>query len=903
MLRDLLLHPVFPVRPDKLSRHWLWYPEQHSALMRKIIDRVRNSLELRVVLQTAVDEIAALLDLDRCTFFWYFQDTRRVQVVCERIVDRNSPDSTEQESPGQKRPSILGYYPLERFGSIGDAIARGEVVVNTGMVQSPAIVQPIAGWFARLRGEETAHSQEVLGARATLIVPIKVNATSIGFIACLSDNPRQWTAIEVEFIRSFAQQLEIAISQAQLYEQTQKQAQRERLVNQITTQTRQSFDLDLILSEAIAQLLDALEIDRCLLHLIDEWEDPRAARQSNESYRLASNSRVTLRRKNLFEVCRDPFEPSIEYFDPKGPITQWVVKHQKRVVISDVTQDDRIGSNNQEYQQAQIRSSLVVPVQAQGTLYAIIYLNQCSHVRYWSKNDQKLAQAVADQLAISIRQAHLYAQAHQQMERESLLRLISDQIRGTLDLKTILQTVVREVRQLLDADRVVIYQFVSGGEGGFVVEETIPEWNSIVTEARQADFARKYANLYAEGWVRATADIYNGTLDKSYIEFLEQLQVRANLIVPILREGAVSESDSLVDAETLSHLWGLLIVHECKAPRQWRASEIDLLKQLAAQMSIAIQQAELYAQMQKKATESAAQAKHLAETLYELRLTQSQLIQSEKMSSLGRLVAGLAHEINNPVNFIYGNIPYIDSYVSGLLRLLHGYQTHYPQVSPELEQLNQDVELDFLMNDLPRILKSMRTGTERIREIVLSLRNFSRLDEAQRKSADIHEGLESTLFILQNQLKEIHVVRDFSDLPSVECYPSLLNQVFMNLLMNAIEALHGYAIFPKVITIRTELVRENSTGNTIRITIADNGPGIAPEIQSKIFDPFFTTKEVGQGTGLGLTVSYQMIVNQHGGQLRCASLPGQGAEFTIDLPVEIPSLPVSYASLEPLPIR
>jgi two-component system NtrC family sensor kinase len=283
----------------------------------------------------------------------------------------------------------------------------------------------------------------------------------------------------------------------------------------------------------------------------------------------------------------------------------------------------------------------------------------------------------------------------------------------------------------------------------------------------------------------------------------------------------------------------------------------------------------------------------LAATLQELQLTQVQLIQSEKLSSLGRMVGGVAHEINNPVNFIYGNIPYVEGYVRDLIHLLQAYQEKLPQPDPELQRLLDKVDPEFLLRDLPQILSSMRAGAERIRQIVLSLRNFSRLDESSRKTVDIHEGIESTLLVLKTQLQEdIELIRQYGELPLVECYPGQLNQVFMNILINAIDALREWKGEHKAIAICTDYVPATGTAEAmVRVVIADNGPGIPHNVQSNIFDPFFTTKEVGQGTGLGLTVSYQTIVNQHGGNLKFYSEPGLGAEFMIEIPVShIPTL-------------
>ncbi|HEY9852932.1 MAG TPA: ATP-binding protein [Leptolyngbyaceae cyanobacterium] len=276
--------------------------------------------------------------------------------------------------------------------------------------------------------------------------------------------------------------------------------------------------------------------------------------------------------------------------------------------------------------------------------------------------------------------------------------------------------------------------------------------------------------------------------------------------------------------------------------------------------------------------------------LQKLQQTQSQLIQTEKISSLGQLVAGVAHEINNPINFISGNIGYAYKYSQGLLDIVRLYQQYYPHPVPEIEKKSEALELDFLMEDLTKLLSSMKVGVDRIQEIVLSLRNFSRLDEAEMKSVNIHEGIDSTLLILQHRIKAkpnrpaIQIIKKYGDLPLVECLAGQMNQVFMNLLANAIDVLEEAEeksrIQTPTILIRTEKI--NST--QIAITITDNGPGMTEQVCQKLFDPFFTTKPVGKGTGLGLSISYQIVVEKHGGQLKCVSAPGQGAEFTIVLP-------------------
>ncbi|MFN6512930.1 MAG: ATP-binding protein [Nostoc sp. CreGUA01] len=283
----------------------------------------------------------------------------------------------------------------------------------------------------------------------------------------------------------------------------------------------------------------------------------------------------------------------------------------------------------------------------------------------------------------------------------------------------------------------------------------------------------------------------------------------------------------------------------------------------------------------------------LQETLNELQLTQTQLIQAEKMSSLGQMVAGIAHEVNNPVSFIYGNLHHAHKYTQDLLKLVEIYQQICPNPPLEIQKQIEEIDLDFLIQDITQLFQSMTVGTQRIQEIVKSLRNFSRLDEAELKQVDIHEGIESTLMILDHRLQakhecpEIKVIKKYGQLPNVTCYPGQLNQVFMNILANAIDALEKCALNSQTadnpqIQITTELIDKT----WILVTIADNGLGIDEQVRSKLFDPFFTTKPVGKGTGLGLSLSYQIIVEKHGGQLNCFSTSGKGAEFLIKIPVK-----------------
>ena len=300
---------------------------------------------------------------------------------------------------------------------------------------------------------------------------------------------------------------------------------------------------------------------------------------------------------------------------------------------------------------------------------------------------------------------------------------------------------------------------------------------------------------------------------------------------------------------------------------------------------------------------TAAEAK-LKRTLKQLKQAQFQLLQTEKMSSLGQLVAGVAHEINNPVSFIQGNLEPAQEYMDSLIGLLRSYQAECPEASDELQQAVEQADVDFIESDFPRLLQSMQTGAQRITTIVRSLRTFSHLDESETKSVDIHQGLESILILLSPQMSAtaarpaITVLRDYGDLPEIYCYPSQLNQVFMGLLTNAIDALtlrlqdsqqgsaDSKSKAAKALT-PTIAIKTGVIAGQARICIQDNGSGMSEQVRSQIFDPFFTTKPVGSGMGLGLAMSYQIIVANHRGTIRCQSALGVGTRFTIDIPLTL----------------
>ncbi len=454
-------------------------------------------------------------------------------------------------------------------------------------------------------------------------------------------------------------------------------------------------------------------------------------------------------------------------------------------------------------------------------------------------------------------------------DRQTLLNQLINQIRNSLDLNQIITTTIESIRDYLKIDS-CCFAWHESGHWMIIQEVKSDQLKSLIGFYKATQLGLAIEHLQQNEGCLQIDDVEQYE-EPIHQRFLQSIQASSALLLPI---------------QTQANRIGVIICTHHTQTRSWATGEVELLKAVRDQLAIAIDQAELYA-------ESRSKSQELQHTLKELQRTQMQLVHSEKMSSLGQLVAGIAHEINNPVNFIHGNVTHARLYTQDLLDLITLYEQSYPQPPEPIADKIDDIDLDFLKLDLPKLLDSMNIGTSRIREIVKSLRSFSRLDESECKLVDIHDGIDSTLMILESRIKSdgngtgINIIKNYGTLPQVECFAGPLNQVFMNVLANAIDAFEDISHnqdsqqigYQPTITISTEIQDDR-----VIIRFADNGMGIPPDIQSQIFDPFFTTKAVGKGTGMGMSISYQIITEKHGGQLSVDSIPGQGSEFRIEIP-------------------
>ncbi|BAZ39677.1 two-component hybrid sensor and regulator [Calothrix sp. NIES-4101] len=580
----------------------------------------------------------------------------------------------------------------------------------------------------------------------------------------------------------------------------------------------------------------------------------------------------TILKSQSLETCQDIPTKIINY-----------VKNTQKTVVIDNCKPDIPGLIGEYLLEFKPKSVFCTPIINQGHLIGIFYLENKLLPGVFTSDRIKVIQMLSAQAAISLENARLYQESQekaqliqQSLQQQQTLFNVVSQIRESLDLEAIFIAVTQNIRRILNASRVGIYQFHVGENyeyGEFIAEDVLPQFTSALANKIQDHcFGENYATLYKNGRFCAMPDVENAEVLDCHRAILQKFDVRASLVVPILKN---------------DELWGLLCIHQCDRSRNWESAEIEFAKQIAVQMGVALQQTDLLLETRQQAT-------RLEETLQNLQDTQLQLIQNEKMSALGNLVAGVAHEMNNPLGFISASLQQAKPTVADITKHLRLYQESLPNPNEKIIEHAEEIDINYSLEDLPKMINAMVMACDRLKNISTSLRTFSRADKDYQVAFNIHEGIDSTILILKHRLKAneqrpaIEVVTEYGDLPQVNCFPGQLNQVFMNIVANAIDALdesntgrsfEEIKANPNKITIKTSVQNDN-----VKITIADNGKGMSEEIQQKIFDHLFTTKGVGKGTGLGLAIARQIIMEKHSGIITVHSTLGKGTEFEIQIP-------------------
>ncbi|MFK8186299.1 MAG: GAF domain-containing protein [Phormidesmis sp.] len=799
------------------------YQSEQQKALTGVISRIRDSIDLDTIFATTTREVRQLLQTDRVGIFRF-------------AIDDASSGEFVAEDYAEGLSSVLAEKVQDHcFGeNYAQLYQKGRMYASANIAEA---------------GLKNCHTQilERFQVKANVVVPLQ-KGDSLWGLLCIHQcfQPRDWKASEIEFIGQIAEQLSVALKQEDQVEQLKLQAaqlvdaklrdrslNRQKLLSATVDKIRQSLDIKTIFDTTTSEVRQLMAAERVAIYQFNkDWSGEFVAESFAEGWVPLVGVQPIIEDTHLMETQGGRYAA------------------QETFAVDDIYQAGHRDCHIALLEAFQARAYLIVPIMMGDRLWGLLAAYQNSSPRHWEAEEIELLSQVGGQLGVALRQAEGMAQVQSQTEalqkateRQRSLSRTVDKIRQSLDIDTIFSTTTHEVRQLLEVDRVAIYRFTEGWRGAFVADSIADGWQSFPPS--QTVIEKVFAQPGQNGQYP-----------------------RHEVFVPI------SHGDKL---------WGLLMAYQTSSPRYWEDDEVDLLAQVGAQLGIALQQAELLQQTQQKTEE-------LDQALQKLQGTQAKLVQGEKMAGLGHLMAGIAHEINNPVSFIFSNTKPAVQYVTDLTELLALYQQHYPEPAEPIQQKCEEVEVAFLAEDLPKLIGSMKMGAVRIQEIVKSMQIFSRMDEAACKEVDIHQGIDSTLLILSHRLKaqpdrpKIEVIKAYGELPMVSCYAGQLNQVFMNLLSNAIDALEAAADGRRALQIRI-ITDYLAAHKCITIQIEDTGVGISKDVVEKIFNPFFTTKPVGKGTGLGLSISYQVVTELHGGKLECQSHPDEGTVFRLELPV------------------
>ena len=633
--------------------------------------------------------------------------------------------------------------------------------------------------------------------------------------------------------------------------------QREQVMNKIIAQVHSSLDVQTVLDTTVTELRAILRCNRVI------------------TYRL----RPDLTGKVIAESVAHP-SISVLHSEVRDPCVtpEWLEPYRqgKVRIVNDIYETEMTVCHQQMLAGFGIRSKMMVPIVVEGNIWGLLLTSEQDAPRQWQPTEIELVRQLGVQVAIAVQQAQAYERAQLEIKERRKAEQQLQQVLAVTATKMGTDFFAASAVQLTEALEVA-HVILTERHGdklrtlAFAKDRVLqPTYEYSIKDTPCAQVFQQDDFHCAE----AIQELFPGDLDlaslgaEGYLGLVmkdSHGEAVGHLCVidrkPVIRSEGIEKLIRSVAARTTSEL-----------ERQQATDALEALNQ------------ELEAKV-------AARTADLQASYQQLQDAQSQLIQSEKMSSLGQLVAGVSHEINNPVNFIYGNLEPCLNYFKNLSHLISLYQKHYSEPHPEITNFINQVDISYTITDFPALINSMQTGANRIQAIVQSLRTFSYAQQEGYKAINVHNNIDSTLVILQNRLNgragypAVKIVKKYCDLPLIECYSGLLNQVFMNLLINGIDAIEerqqqASPDYCGCLTITTTVV----SSEKVAVSIQDNGSGMAPDIQDRIFNPFFTTKPVGIGTGMGLSISYKIITEDHQGQIHCTSVVGEGTEFLIELP-------------------
>ena len=852
--------------------------EERQKALASTIDKIRQSLDIQTIFDTTTQGLRDLLQSDRVSIYKFnpdwsgsfvaesftlpqaslldkqkaFPEMRKRAINC----DSESASEDAQESDSDDHKFVVGgSFVGSEFPDTHLQETQGGAFLKKGTVR---VCNDI---YAAGFSDCYIDILEKYEARAYLIGALHIGDRLWGLLAAFQSNePREWSDEESDLLEQVSNQLGVALQQAESVAQIQQQkkaleraAELQKTLTRTIDKIRQSFDIQEVFDTATQEIRRLLRADRVAIYRLNEdWSGQFVAEAFEGDWVSILGVQDNINVKENIRSCLS------RLIDKQGPADSYLQKSgaslfsqssEALCVCSDIYNSGFSDCYIETLETYEARAYIISPLYQGDKIWGLIAAYQNDEPRHWTDEEIGIITQIGNQLSIALKQSHVIATVRKQATeleksavRQAAISKTIDRIRNSLDIGEIFATTTQEVRQLLDVERVAIYRFNKNWTGAFVADSIVDGWQPSMPSSTVVE------NVFSK------ASESSGNYPRNEI------------FVPITQG---------------EKLWGLLMAYQNSKPRYWEDDEVALLTQVGGQLAIALSQAELLEQTR-------SQAKQLNETLQDLRSAQARMVQGEKMAGLGQMMAGIAHEINNPVSFVFSNAQPAKEHVADMLELLTLYQEHYPDPAAAIQSKSEQLEIDFIAEDLPKLINSMQMGATRIKDIVQSMKVFSRMDEVDAKPVDIHQGIDSTLLILAHRMKggdrypAVKLEKEYADLPPVTCHPGQLNQVFMNLLSNAIEAFCDWDKEMRSPQIR--IVTEQSQQNTAIIHIIDNGPGIPEDALPNIFNPFFTTKPVGKGTGLGLSISYQIITEIHNGTLECHSTP-QGTIFRVELPI------------------